>query len=417
MTAIAFDPFEAGFDAWPYDQYRRLRDADPVHWSELLCGWVLTRYDDVTHVLRDPTVSSDLELAESSSVVDLLRARTGRNRADRQGMTLVLLDDPAHARVRRLLQPSFTVRAVEALRASIQARVDAAVDALAARPRFDLLADFAYPLPVAVFCEMLGIPDEAGERFRSWTAAVARSLDLVISEEDYDACMVLLAEMEDYLARVVEAKRAAPADDVLSALIAAEADGDRLGHGELVAQLVTLYVAGHEPTTALVGNGMAALLDRPDQLALLRAHPELVPGAVLELLRFDGPNQFVRRIATEPLRLGDRDVRPGQVLYLCVGAANHDPARWGPDADELRVDRPDAAQHVQFGGGIHHCLGAHLARVQAEAALGALLARLTGLRLAGPVTWSGRMTLRSVAEVPLAHDVTDDHPKLVARTN
>lgn len=417
MTAPTFDPFEAGFDAWPYDQYRRLREADPVHWSELLHGWILTRFDDVTAVLRDATVSSDLERAEPSPVVDLLRARTGRNRGDREGMTLVLLDDPEHARIRRLLQPSFTARSIEGLRASIQARVDAALDDLAARPTIDLLADFAYPLPVAVFCEMLGIPDEAGERFRAWTAAVARSLDLVIDEDEYDACMVLLAEMEAYLYGVVEAKRAAPGDDVLTALLAAESGGDRLTHGELVAQLVTLYVAGHEPTTALVGNGVAALLDRPDQLALLQGDPSLVPGAVLELLRFDGPNQFVRRIALEPMRIGERDIRPGQVLYVCVGAANHDPQRWGPDADELRVDRPDAAQHVQFGGGIHHCLGAHLARVQAEAALGALLGRLHGLRAGGEVTWSGRMTLRSVAEVPLAHDVTDDHRELVARTN
>ena len=396
--SVVFDPFEPGFDAWPYDQYRRLREQDPVHWSELLCGWLLTRYDDVTAVLRDHTVSSDLDKAKPSPVVDLHRAR---DREDREGMTVVLLDDPEHARIRKQLQAHFTARSIEQLRSSIAARVDAAITELATRGSMELIGDFAYPLPVAVFCEMLGIPTEAGPQFGQWTAAVARSLDLVISEEDYLACMELLAQMEDYLSELAEARRADPRDDVLSALVATD-----LTHAELVAQLMTLYVAGHEPTTALVGNGMTALLDAPEQLALLQERPELVPNAVQELLRFDGPNQFVRRVAVDPLPVGDAVVEPGDVIYVGVGAANHDPAHWGADADQLRVERADASQHVQFGGGIHHCLGAHLARVQAEVALTALLTRLPGLRRGGPTEWSGRMTLRSVSRVPLEFDVS-----------
>lgn len=398
--SVAFDPFEDGFASWPYDQYRRLREADPVHWSDLLCGWLLTRHDDVVRVLRDATMSSDLDRATPSPVIDLHRARQDGARGE--GRTLVLLDDPEHARLRRLLQPSFTARSIERLRASVAERVDAALGELAPEGSMALVADFAYPLPVAVFCDMLGIPAEAGPRFREWTAAVARSLDLVISEDDHAACMALLGEMEQYLSDVAEEKRGRPGDDMLSALVHAEVDGERLTHGELVAQLVTLYVAGHEPTTALIGNGMAALFAHPDQLARLQADPSLIPAAVQELLRFDGPNQFVRRVATEALDLDDRTVEPGDVVYVGVGAANHDPARWGDDAGTLRVDRPDAAQHVQFGGGVHHCLGSHLARVQAEEALTALLTRLGPLRPDGDVTWSGRMTLRSVAEVPIA---------------
>jgi len=398
---IDFDPFEPGFDAWPYDQYRRLRDQDPVHWSDLLCGWVLTRYDDVTRVLRDPRVSSELERADSSAVVDLLLAR--QQRRPQEGTTVVLMDDPEHARLRRLLQAPFTARSIEQLRSSVERRVTARLDELAPRGTMELITDFAYPLPVAVFCEMLGFPDEANERFRRWTAAVAQSLDLVITDEEYDACMELLGEMEEYLAEMAELKRAHPGEDVLSALVTAEIDGERLSEGDLIAQLVTLYVAGHEPTTALIGNGTVGLLAHPDQLARLQADPALVPNAVQELLRYDGPNQFVRRIALEPMTYGDRDIRPGQVLYLGVGAANHDPERWGDRADEVVVDRPDAAQHLQFGGGIHHCLGAHLARLQAEVALGALLARLRDLRLDGEPVWSGRTTLRSVAQVPLAY--------------
>ena len=398
---IDFDPFEPGFDAWPYDQYRRLREQDPVHWSDLLCGWVLTRYDDVTRVLRDPRVSSELERADSSVVVDLLLAR--QQRRPREGTTLVLMDDPDHARLRRLLQGPFTARSIEQLRTSIERRVDARLDELVPRGSMELVGDFAYPLPVAVFCEMLGIPDEANTRFRQWTAAVAQSLDLVITDEEYDACMDLLGEMEEYLTEMADAKRADPAEDVLSALVTAEIDGERISQGDLIAQLVTLYVAGHEPTTALIGNGMVALLARPEQLERLQSDPALVPNGVQELLRFDGPNQFVRRIALQPMTYGDREIQPGQVLYLGVGAANHDPQRWGPTADEVVVDRADAAQHVQFGGGIHHCLGAHLARLQAEVALGALLGRLHAPRLDGEPVWSGRTTLRSVAQVPLAY--------------
>lgn len=404
--AVAFDPFEPGFDAWPYDQYARLRAEDPVHWSDLLCGWIVTRFDDVTRVLRDRTMSSDLGAAKPSAVVDLLRERT----RDHEGATtIVLLDDPEHARVRRLVQSPFTVRAVERLRASIVEQVDAAVDEVAALGSMELIGDLAYPLPVAIFCDMLGIPDEAGPQFREWTAAVATSLDLVISEEVYDECMVRIREMEEYLDEQISRKRAEPGDDILSVLIAAEVDGVGLTQEELVAQLVTLYVAGHEPTTALVGNGIAHLLDRPDQLARLQADPSLVPGAVLELLRLDGPNQFVRRIALEQTFFdtpaGVVTIEAGDVVYVGVGAANHDPARWGDDADELRIDRPDAANHLQFGGGAHSCLGSHLARMQAEVTLTALFERLPNLRAGGPVEWSGRMTLRSVAAVPLEWDV------------
>jgi cytochrome P450 len=394
-----YDPYEPGFDAWPYDQYRRLRERDPVHWSELLSGWVLTRYDDVTRVLRDPNVSSALERATPTPVVELSRSRM----SEREGMTLVLTDDPQHARLRRLMQAPFTARAIDSLRGSIERRVADTVARVVERGSMELVADFAYPLPVGVFCEMLGFPEEDGPRFREWTAAVARSLDLVISEEDFARCMELLSEMEEYLGTVAAEKRATPSDDALSALVRAEVDGERLSDAELVAQLVTLYVAGHEPTTALIGNALTALLDHPDQLARLQARPELVTAAIYEFLRYDGPNQFVRRVATAPMQFGDRRIAAGAVLYLGIGAANHDPDRFGANADELDITRSDAAAHLQFGGGIHHCLGAHLARMQAEVALRALLGGLHDVRRDGDTVWSGRMTLRSVARVPISY--------------
>lgn len=397
--AATFDPFEPGFAAWPYDQYARLRDEDPVHWSDLLCGWLLTAHDDVTAVLRDHAVSSSLDSAAPSPVVETLQARQASGSG--VAMTLVLRDDPDHARIRKALQAPFTARSIGLLRQSIEDRVDRAITSLAERDDMELISDLAYPLPVSVFCEMLGIPEEDGPRFRAWTAAVAEILDFVVSDETYDRCMAQIAEMEAYLGEVAEEKRRQPGDDVLTQLVHAEVDGEPLDPDELVAQLVTIYVAGHEPTTALIGNGMAALLAHPEQLQLLQARPELIPEAVQELLRYDGPNQFLRRTLVEPMTIGGHALDAGEVLYLGIGAANHDPARWGDDADHLRVERPDAAQHVQFGGGIHHCLGAHLARTQAEVVFTALLTRLGGIELAGDVTWSGRMTLRSVTSVPL----------------
>ena len=397
---VAFDPFEPGFAESPYEQYRRLREHDPVHWSELLDGWVVTRFDDVVAVLRDPTVSVELDNARSTGVIEVQRAR--QRRSGRPSDTLVLRDDPDHQRLRKLLQRPFGPRPVEALRGMVAARVDGAIADLAPRGAMDVIGDFAYPLPVAIFNEMLGLPDEDAPRVRAWIWAVARMLDPVLDDEEHARCQALMDEMYEYVADQIEAKRRAPARDMLTALVQAEEDGDRLTRDELVAQVVTLYVAGHEPTMALVGNGLLALLRQPDQLALLRSRPDLLSNAVNELARFDGPNQFVRRIAVEPMVLGHRTIAAGDVLYLGVGAANHDPARW-PEPDRVRVDRPDAGQHVQFGSGIHHCLGAHLARLQAEVALGALVLRLDELTLAGDPVWSERMVLRGLQRLPVTY--------------
>lgn len=402
-TAVAFDPFETGYVESPYAQYARLRASDPVHWSNLLEGWVLTRYDDVAHVLREPTISVELENARSTLVVDSERQRM----ADRGGKadTLVLRDDPDHARLRRLMQQPFGIRAIENLRDMVRVRIDAAIDEFLPRGEIDVIGDFAYPLPVAIFCEMLGIPDEDSPRFRDWTSAVARNLDPVISAEEREKCFALMDEMELYLVEQIEEKRRHPADDIMTELVHAEEQGDRLTREELVAQLVTLYVAGHEPTTALIGTGMRALIEHPEQRELLEADPSLFPNAINEFLRWDGPNQFVRRVATAPIDLGEGTIEPGQIIYCCVGAANRDPERFGDDVDEVRVDRADASHHLQFGMGVHSCLGAHLARLQAELALRALVTRLDDLALAGPPVWSERMVIRGLQHLPVSFRV------------
>jgi cytochrome P450 len=401
-TSVAFDPFEAGYVESPYGQYARLRTDDPVHWSDLLEGWVLTRYDDVAHVLREPSISVELDNAKPTGFVEAERTRMAETGA--KSDTLVLRDDPDHARLRRLMQQPFGVRAIAALREMVAARIDTSLDELASRGRMDVIDDFAYPLPVAIFCEMFGIPDEASPRFRGWTAAVARNLDPMITVVERLECLRQLSEMQDYLEKQVEEKRRNPSVDIMTELVQAEEEGDRLTRDELVAQLVTLYVAGHEPTTSLIGTGMRALIQYPDQRARLEADPSLWSNAVNEFLRWDGPNQFVRRIATSPIDLGERTIEPGDIIYCGVGAANRDPARWGDDVDDVRIDRPDAAHHLQFGMGVHSCLGAHLARLQAELALRALTTKLSEIALDGSPVWSERMVLRGLQHLPISFE-------------
>lgn len=398
--SLKFDPFAPGFVESPYEQYAELRAHDPVHWSDLLEGWVLTRYADVAHVLREPTISVELDNAKPTGFVEAERTRMAETGA--KSDTLVLRDDPDHARLRRLLQQPFGIKAIAALRAMVADRIDAALDDLAPHGRMDVIGDFAYPLPVAIFCEMFGIPAEASPRFREWTAAVARNLDPMITVEERLECLAQLREMECYLEEQVEEKRRNPSADIMTELVQAEEEGDRLTRDELVAQLVTLYVAGHEPTTSLIGTGMRALIQYPDQLARLEGEPSLWPNAVNEFLRWDGPNQFVRRIATAPIDLGEGTIEPGQIIYCGVGASNRDPARWGDDVDSVRVERADAAHHLQFGMGVHSCLGAHLARLQAELALRALTTRLDDVALAGTPVWSERMVLRGLQNLPVS---------------
>lgn len=400
---LRFNPLDPAFVDSPYDVYARLRVDDPVHWSDLLWGWVLTRHDDVTAVLRDPSMSSDIYNATPTPITQL--EIDGMEEHSRANATIVHLDDPDHARVRKLMAAPFRVREIDRLRQLVDERVTAAVDRLAAatgreRTEIDLVADLAYPLPVEIFSQWLGVPEEAAPQFRYWTSWVARSRDPMPAAEREEFFAALDA-MYEYLEEQAEAKRRAPADDLLSYLVHAEDGEERLSHEELMAQLVTLYMAGHEPTASLVANGILALLRQPDELARLRDDPSLVRNAVCELLRFDGPNQFIRRVTTEPRVIGGRDVPAGSVLYVGLASANRDPDRWGPDADRVDVGRADASDHVQFGGGAHVCLGAHLARLQAERFLSVFLERLDGLGLAGEPVWSTRMFIRGLHALPV----------------
>jgi cytochrome P450 len=408
VDAISFNPLEEGFVDWPYDQYRRLRAHDPVHYSELLHGWVVTRYADVDALLRDPSISSEIDNADPTP---LTVTEVERRDQSTGGRTLVLLDDPDHARLRKLVAKPFRPKELDRFQQLIRDRVAARVDALVATHgrdtpfELDLIGDFAYPLPVEIFCQMLGIPEEDHPVFRQWVNGIARNLDPVMKAEERERLRAEFEEMMRYLSELVDAKRGRDDDDVLSGLIHAEEDGQSLTREELLAQVITLYVAGHEPTAGLVGNGTRALLDFPDQLELLLDDRSLLRNAVTELLRFDGPNQFVRRIAMRDTTFdtpsGPVTIPARAVVYASPGSANRDEAQWGSTVDDVDVTRADAGSHLQFGAGIHSCLGQHLARMQAEAMMGAILDRFDDLELAGQPVWSTRMVIRGLNRLPV----------------
>lgn len=405
---VELDPLEAGFVDWPYDQYRRLRAHAPVHRSELLHGWVVTRYADVDALLRDPTVSAEIDNADPTPMTV---SEIERRDQSTGGRTLVLLDDPDHARLRKLVAKPFRPRELDRFQHVIRDRVAARVDALvdehgAGTPvELDLIGEFAYPLPVEIFCQMLGVPEEDHPVFRHWVNCIARNLDPVMEPDERERLRAEFDQMMRYLEDLIEDKRARDDDDILSGLVHAEEDGQSLSRDELLAQVVTLYVAGHEPTAGLVGNGVRALLDFPDQWALLKRDRTLLRGAVAELLRFDGPNQFVRRIAMRDTTFdtpsGPVTIPARSVVYASPGSANRDEARWGPTVDEVDITRADAGDHLQFGAGIHSCLGQHLARAQAEAMFAAILDRFDDVELAGEPVWSTCMVIRGLNQLPL----------------
>ena len=395
---LFLNPFEAGFFDNPYAQYRRLREAVPVHLSPL-GPWTLLRYEDCSRLLRNPTTSVEDANLSSENERRAMFVAAGYDRPDRGSLAILNLDPPDHTRIRRLMQKAFTPRRVEALNERVQGLVDAALDGVDSSGHMDVIADLAFPLPFAVISEMLGMPEADRDQLRSWSHTMVRALEPVLAPDDIPELMHASDNMLEHVRRAIEWKRKEPADDLLSALIAAEEEGERLSTEELVAQVVLLFIAGHETTVNLIGNGTLALLRNPDQLALLRTNPALIGNAIEELLRYDSPVQFTRRIALEPLDIGDGNiVEPGSFVFTILGAANHDPEHFGPDADQLDLTRRDAPHHLSFGGGIHHCLGAVLARAEARAAIGSLAGRFPDLALASDdtPTWNGRLVLRGL---------------------
>jgi cytochrome P450 len=331
-----------------------------------------------------------------------MRAELFPDRAPREDTSILNIDPPDHTRLRKLVSSVFTPRRVADLAPMIERIVDEHLDAVADRGEMDLIADLAFPLPFAVISEMLGMPDGDSAQLREWSHTLVKILDFTIGPEELMAAVMAGENLREHIAGVIEWKRSNLGDDLLSALILAEDNGDVLSDIELIDQVNVLFIAGHETTVNLIGNGTWALLQNRDQLELLRDDPSVEATAVDELLRYDSPVQISRRITLEPIQIAGHDVAAGTFVLTSLGSANRDAAVFGPTADQLDLRRADAARHLAFGSGTHHCLGASLARMEGTIAITRLIRRFPELQAIGTPAWNGRLVLRGMDSLQLS---------------
>jgi pimeloyl-[acyl-carrier protein] synthase len=385
-----FNPFDPAVIADPYPYYRSMRERDPVHWNGSIRTWFLTRHAEVNELLRDDRFSSDR--TRSERYVEPPRGRPARS--------MLVVDPPDHTRLRNLVNKAFTPRMIEQLRPRIESITADLVDRLASESEADLISWFAYPLPVIVIAEMLGVPVRDRAQFQEWSAVVVRGLDPFVDPVTQEAIFDAREALAAYLRRVIGERRREPADDLITAMIAAREKGDLFSEGELVAMCNLLLVAGHETTVNLIGGGVLALLRNPDQLERVRREPQLARTAVEELLRYAPPVQWTGRVAMAQLEIAGRRIAPNQSVIGILAAANRDPEVFH-DPDRLDVRR-DPNPHVSFGRGIHFCLGAPLAKLEAQVALPMLLERFPDLRLAGEPEPRPTWNLRGLARLPVA---------------
>ena len=389
----------------PYPFYALLRDSTPrLHTDFGL--WFLSTHADISALLRDPHNSSDERHSNLyETFMEQARAE-GRDMSVADIPTMLFMDPPDHTRLRGLVQQAFTPKIVEQIRPRAQELVDSMLDAVERRGdgTMDVVTDLAYPLPVTIICELLGVPIEDHERFSEWSRALTRGIDpSPLRTPEIDAAIAAAgAAFREYFVELVAERRRALGDDLLSALIAAEAEGEHLNEEELFGTALLLLAAGHETTVNLIGNGTLALLRTPSQRERLRNDPSLDRTAVDEFLRYDAPIQMTQRIALEPYELHDGSVvAPGEQMIAMLGAANRDPAAFA-EPERLDVGRTESRRHLAFGGGIHHCLGAALARVEGEIAIASLVRKFPNMELAGEPTRRPNFTLRGLEHLPIA---------------
>lgn len=398
----------------PHGLYRALRTIDRTHHSPIGI-WILSGHQDVAAALRHPQVGNDESKADLSAL-NLGLMRRGRSLSSPEhwlaerdrpfyrmtSRLLLFTDPPDHTRLRGLVAKAFTPRRIQALAPRVTEMVEESLDRLAPARRMELLTDFAYPLPARVICALLGVPEEDHGLIIRHAPALALALDPgpMRTPAAVDAADRAILELEEYLGGLVESRRRQPQDDLLSALVAAEADGDRLDKEELMTTVILLLIAGHETTANVIGNGLACLLRHPTQLARLRDDPDVERTAVEELLRYEGPINMTERITRADIELNGTAIPAGRILVLLLPAANRDPEVFR-DPERLDLAR-DPNPHVAFGGGAHFCLGAALARLEAQAALPALVRRFPDLRVTGPVRHRPGFTIRGLRRLDLA---------------
>lgn len=393
--------FGAAMLADPYSVFRQLRENDPVHWSDPMQAWVLTRYEDVAAVLNDGRFSSQrmararhrFPQPELQPLFDTLGARMSEK------------DEPDHKRMRALVHDAFTRTAVESWEPQIQQRIDSLLDAIADHGRAEFISEFAVPLPVLVILEIVGIPAEDRRQIKAWCddfAVVALNFYAGMTEQQAKAGLSSTIAFGEYLRERVKVVSESQTSNLLSGLIQAQHEGTKLSLEELLANVLLVLSAGNETTTCLLGNALAALLQNPVQLQLLRDDPSLIPGAIEEFLRYDPPVQFLGRLATEDVQIRSSKIREGDMVLAVIGAANRDPENF-LNPDQLDVTRTHV-NHLSFGHGPHFCVGSQLSRLEAKLALTAIVERFPDLKLdpSSPLVYRDNFNIRCLNKLQVS---------------
>ncbi len=360
QNGALWNPLEPSFVADPYPAYRALRETDPYHLSEVTGEFVISRYEDVDEILRDWRRFSNERGAD-------------RIQTPETDTSILQRDPPDHTRLRGLVSRAFTPRRIATMEEHIRETAHALLDEVADHDEFDLMSNLAALLPTVVIAEMIGIPTADRENFKAWSDAFIRIGDRTSSAEEVEQGLAAARTLYEYFAEQVERRRNEPADDLVTRLISARDEEDQLTEHEMISTLTLLLLAGNETTTNLIGNGLKALLEHPEQLQTLREHPELMSNAIEELLRYDSPVQLDPRLTTEEVVLGGKSIGPSQQVTLVIGGANRDPEQFS-DPETLDITREDAG-NISFGRGLHFCLGAPLARLEGKIAFECLFER------------------------------------------
>jgi cytochrome P450 len=373
-TGVELSVLDARFQRDPYPVLDEVRAREPVHHDTQIHRYVLTRHADVDALLRDRTCAADARKAAPGTYMAIYARDVERE------PSMLMLDPPDHTRLRALVNKAFTPRAVDLLAPRIREIVDGLLDAVAGQPGFDLIDAFAGPLPTIVIAELLGVDPADFRDFKRWSDETGGAFDPLMTDEHRREIEAASAALGDYLRGTIDRRRAEPRDDLISSLIAVEEAGDQLTTEEIVTMCSLLLAAGNLTTTDLIGNGVLALLRHPDELRKLRDDPSLIRDAVEEMLRYDSPVIHTARVLMQDAEIGGCPIAAGQSVMATLAAANHDPAVF-EDPHRFDITRPEN-RHLAFGGGPHYCLGAPLARLEAQIAVGALIERFPGLRLA-----------------------------------
>jgi len=398
VSDVSFNPFDPEFRKNPHPFYDRLRTEEPVHRTPL--GFVvLTRYEDVVNTLRNNDFSRDIEVNANLPESPTRKFR----RENERSKSMLNLDPPDHTRLRRLVSKSFTPSAIEKLRPRIQQLVD---DALANAKRtghLELVEELAFPVPFQVISDLLAMPTERGEELREWSQIITATLEPTTGVEELEKGQEAIAKMRPYLEEIIQHRRRNMGDDMLSSLIAVEEQGEKLNNDELMSFVILLYIAGHETTVNLIGNSVHALLTHPEQLDVMRRE-SCTPNMVDELLRFNGPVQHTIRTPlvdiSIPVNGQEMLIKKGSLVLASLGAGNHDPSVFD-NPHQLDFSRSNSNRHLAFAAGVHYCLGASLAKLETEVAVGTLVKTFNSIEFDSQPEWRDRLTIRGVSKFEL----------------